>query len=804
MSNNVIQRILITDIQGPRLYTQADMPLAIAMKAKSLSSIDGTNASATAAFLSIRSNRVYIEPQDKGIQIRLNHRLEVGPRELRQGDVLQIEDTSFEIGHTGDTLSISLFDGPSYQGGEEHPNISHGEVIQPVAPPETVTRKSASPWRRILTLTGGLVFVSLVLILIHVFTAKSLLIEIDPPADSISLHGTPWPVKVRGRYLVRPGDYHLQAGRAGYHPLEQKIRVDTQPSQTIAFSLLKLPGYLNITSVPEHGVQIFIGDKLFGTTPTESLELAPGTYGLRATTDRYLSYTTQLVIEGGKTQQDLQIRLQPGWSEVSIDSRPEQAEIWLNGTRKGQTPLILELMAGEYRLDLLHPHFLPHTSDFLVVAGEPLAMAPVQLQTGTSHVMITSAPSGARVSIAGFEQGHTPLTAALVPNTEHRITLAKPGYHPSLQTITIKPGEQQTLSAHLEAILGTVIVQPAPEDAEVFVQGQPAGRGRLRLSLPSTPHRLEVRKSGYLSHAQTITPNPDTPQVIAVALKLSADSNPPLLPARILTRQGEVLVRLVGGRFSMGAPRREQGRRTNETQHIVALQRSSYIATTEVTNARFTAFMAAHHSGSYRGYDLSAPDLPVVNVTWADAVRYCNWLSELEGLEAVYEEKHGTWVAKNPIPSGYRLPTESEWEWAARWRPDGKLAKYAWGGEYPPVEITGNYADRSATGIVEVTLEGYDDGFAVASPVGSFKANPLGLFDLDGNVAEWCHDHHSIYPALSEDIYVDPAGPTSGSKHVIRGASWMRSNISNTRLSYRDQDNKKHVNLGFRIARYLD
>ena len=118
--------------------------------------------------------------------------------------------------------------------------------------------------------------------------------------------------------------------------------------------------------------------------------------------------------------------------------------------------------------------------------------------------------------------------------------------------------------------------------------------------------------------------------------------------------------------------------------------------------------------------------------------------------------------------------------------------------------VIGNYADHAASGLLEDTIDGYDDGFAAAAPVGSFKPNALGLFDLDGNVAEWCHDYHSIYPALSEKIYVDPTGPATGTKHVIRGASWMRSTLSSTRLSYRDQDNKRHVDVGFRIARYLD
>ncbi len=345
--------------------------------------------------------------------------------------------------------------------------------------------------RRLLTLTGALVFLSLVLVLVHVFTSKSLLIEIDPPADSVSLRGMPWPVQVRGRYLVRPGSYRLQARRAGYHPLDREIEVGAQASQSLAFSLLKLPGYLNISSVPEHGVRIRIDKTSFGSTPIKQLELAAGTYVLQASADRYLPYSTQLVIEGGHKPQDLEIQLLPGWAQVSIDSQPQQAEAWLDGTRRGHTPLRLELMAGEYRLDLHHPDYLPYTADFLVVAGQALALPRARLQAGTGHVRITSVPAGASVSIADRDHGQTPLNLALAPNAEHHITLTKPGYRPSHQTITVEPGRQQTFNAHLEALLGTVIVQATPEDAEVLVQVNPQAAAGSALNCRARPSGLK-------------------------------------------------------------------------------------------------------------------------------------------------------------------------------------------------------------------------------------------------------------------------------------------------------------------------
>ena len=252
----------------------------------------------------------------------------------------------------------------------------------------------------------------------------------------------------------------------------------------------------------------------------------------------------------------------------------------------------------------------------------------------------------------------------------------------------------------------------------------------------------------------------------------------------------------------MGASRREPGRRANETLREVELRRPSYLSLGEVTNAQFRRFQAAHSSGQFSSRDLDADAQPVVRVTWEQAAEYCNWLSAQEGLPPVYVMRGGKLVATTPITTGFRLPTEAEWSRAARY-PEGGALKYPWGASLPVPPASGNYADESARSVVSVVLQGYDDRFPVSSPVGSFRPNALGFFDLGGNVAEWVHDVYSIPPA-DAPLEKDPVGPAAGDLHVILGSSFLHGSVTELRLSYRDYATKPRADVGFRIARYAE
>ena len=266
-----------------------------------------------------------------------------------------------------------------------------------------------------------------------------------------------------------------------------------------------------------------------------------------------------------------------------------------------------------------------------------------------------------------------------------------------------------------------------------------------------------------------------------------------------------------GSSFLMGDEFNE-GNNDERPVHTVNVK-AFHLATHEVT---YSGWRTVHYWAIQNGYTFSnagqgkAADHPVQTVSWHDVVKWCNAKSEMDELAPCYTVNGAIYrsgeaaPACNWVADGYRLPTEAEWELAARGGLGGKrfpsgdninhnVANY-FNGKYPYESIQGaGYHPLYATG-----------GYPYTSPVGSFPSNDFGLFDMAGNVWEWCWDWHGPLYYSDPSAVTNPQGPSRGTYRVIRGGGWSNPAF-NQRVArrYANGPLNKYGYIGFRLARSL-
>ncbi|MEE3279688.1 MAG: PEGA domain-containing protein [Pseudomonadota bacterium] len=649
-----------------------------------------------------------------------------------------------------------------------------------------------------------LILASLLIVLVvglwFSFTAKSVRFILEPDSAQVLVSGG-FELTAFGYRLLREGDYSISATAAGYSPLNRPLTVGSQRNQTFNFELTKLPGRVGFSSEPP-GATIFRRGKEIGTTPfTALVEAGQGSFRYRL--DRYLDTEISAVIEGREIAQTVATTLRPAWAEVTIPTTPAGAQVLIDGEVSDfLTPGPAEILQGEHQVTVALSGYESWSDLIYVQPEERLALAPIQLKKAVATVTINSRPEGASITLDDQYEGVSPLQISVSPDEPHHTRISQVGYRPHQQSFTLGSGATKTISIQLEPLKGEVQIVTDPQDAEVWIDGKRNGNSDLTLTLTALPHDIELRLDGHAGYRTSITPQPGFPQRLRVRLLTIEEARFARLKPTQTTKFGHELVLLSPTSITMGASRREPGRRANEGFRTVELSRLFYLSKHEVTNEQFAAFAPGHDSGEFQDQRINKINQPVSNVSWIEAALYCNWLSQQEKLEPFYNVEFGKVVGFNQGAIGYRLPLEAEWAWAARHLNDeSSLLRFPWGEKLPPPNRHGNYADLSAQHVVGRIIFAYNDNHIVSSPIGTFKANAKGIYDLGGNVSEWVHDYYVIpEPGIS----LGPLGPPKGDYHVIRGSSWMHGTVTDLRLSFRDYGTEARRDVGFRIARFAE
>ncbi|HEX9208658.1 MAG TPA: PEGA domain-containing protein [Steroidobacteraceae bacterium] len=822
--------LILRDPLGERPLTAADFPVSLGGPGHTVI-LPGAGAG-TLGWIALHDGQLYLQPVE-GVDAPLCNGVPVTrPTWLREGDVIDVARGRLRVGVRADSRVLEVEDGsggnltvppeaplvPIVTGGDDESDERITTVAFRRAETARVTRR---PGRA--TVLAALGAACLVLVAWFLFAGRSVTIATQPAASSIELHGG-LALRIGKRHFALPGDYEVEIAQRGYATLRAPVKVVDAANQVFEFRLQKLPGRLSVQSPV--AARVSVDGRELGNAPGE-FRLAPGRHEVVVAAPRHLPYSAPVVIEGGDRRQTLVARPVPAWALLTVLTEPAGAQVLVDGQSRGATPAKLELDAGSHRIELRQAGFKPWVTDVQVVANEPQTLGPVRLGLPDGTLVVRTDPPGASVSVGGAYRGRAPLTIDVRPDTPLALVATRDGYEPATSQLTVGSGGRREVQLSLAPILGEVTVQADPVGAEVFANGRAVGKAGQALRLPAARQDIEVRLAGYRTYRAVVTPRPGLPQVLNVRLEeggappvaapstaaaaapagsaasRAASVAPGPLAATVRTKTGAELRLLGPASYTMGSPRRESGRRANESQRAIELRRRFYLGTREVTNAEFKQFRAQHRSGFVGQNTLETDRQPVVNVSWQEAAEYCNWLSQQEGLPPAYQSQGGKLVAVIPATTGYRLPTEAEWEWAARANRDGTLRKYPWGDALPVPAGAGNFGDRKAQPLLQTFLEDLDDGYAATASVGSFAANALGFQDLGGNVAEWTTDLYTVQPA-SAAVSVDPLAAGPGNVHVIRGSSWRHATVTELRVAFRDYGDGRRDDLGFRLARYAE
>jgi formylglycine-generating enzyme required for sulfatase activity len=505
-----------------------------------------------------------------------------------------------------------------------------------------------------------------------------------------------------------------------------------------------------------------------------------------------------------------------------IKTDPPGAMVFL-GDRGSNSPAeFRDVDSGNYKLHIMKPGFDP--VDMQVEISPGVALPVVKLSRSKGSLQITTQPGGATFELHSDTEpartGTAPATLAGLPTGTYELTAQKDGRELK-ESVEIKRDEVTT--QELVFAWGSVAVTSEPEGAEIFADGKSQGVAPVRIDLPTGKHMLAAKYQDWtedtrevtIEHGKDaavdfefaygsvkITSEPHGASVMQggkeiglttlfienvkpgkVSYELQMNGYKPVVVTGTVTAKEQT--------FLAERLQENQGPEHGKVWRNTLGMKFSPVGdilfcTCKTRTKDYDAFCAATGRQHEKPDFDQTEDHPVVKVNWYDAQAFCKWLTEKEHAAKILEDGQS-----------YRLPTDQEWSFAVGLpdeggstpeERDGKIKnEYPWGKAWPPPPGAGNYADLSARKLHVPIIDGYEDGFAQTSPVGSFPANRLGLYDMGGNVWEWVQDDYK------------GGGKDWG---VLRGGSWANSSRAELQSSYRNVVDRadRDVIYGFRCV----
>jgi len=527
-------------------------------------------------------------------------------------------------------------------------------------------------------------------------------------------------------------------GKIGGGTVKHGVKFDR--GDDIVNEIVDDTGFLTINTDPD-GATLFLNGKEIGTSP-KVLDKMVGRYVIVAELGKMYHPARQeldLATEGV----EIKLTLPPAFGRLKVTSKPSGAQVWLGGEQEGTTPYTRQRKpSGTYELRVVMDHYLSFKDSVTVEDGKTVT-EDVVLQQNYGGLEVRSEPSGAAITLDGKSTGQiTPHTYPTLEPGIHTVKLTLEGYGDALERATVRNRATERLSVALQAKYGLLSIMSSYDDGKpcrgkVFIDGRESGTTPMKKEVTAVTHHVRVAcEKGEKDERVLVAHNEKKKLNWVISVSGGAITG---------GKAGIKWVKIPGRTFMMGSDNSD-AYKDEKPVHRVRVS-GFQMAKTEVTVAQYRACVKARactkpKSGKYCNWGKSGrDDHPINCVDWNQAVAFSKW-------------------------AGGRLPTEAEWEYAAR--SGGKDRKYPWG----DAKATCRYAvmdDKRTTGSAGSETDGC--GGNRTWPVCSkTRGNTTqGLCDMAGNVWEWVHDWYGTYKSGAT---TDPTGPGAGSHRVKRGGSW--------------------------------
>ena len=464
---------------------------------------------------------------------------------------------------------------------------------------------------------------------------------------------------------------------------------------------------LVIRAVPAEA-EIYVDNKKVGTGEAICAVSIGSEHRYRVQCDDY--YTLEDKVKFDKSERkEIPVSLQPNFGYITIKSEPSGAEVYIDDKKVGTTPYQMKRLAlGSHVVEIRKEGYDSYADMVTVKNGEVnrqmenVKLTEIRVPVGSME--LSSSPSGAIITINGRQYGQTPKTLTGFEVGTYTVYFSKEGYHNLEQIVEIKDGKKETLSVTMTK--STVAQQPVPVTPTATAQG-----GNRTFTVNGVIFEMVSVKGGTFTMGCTS--------------EQGGDCRNNESPAHSVTLSDYYM-----GKFEVTVALFRAF--VNETGYRTDADKGgwSYIWTGSSWEKKSGVNWRCDVNGKVRGS--SEDNHPVIHVSWNDAVEFCNWLKRKTG-------------------SSFRLPTEAEWEYAARGGANSRGYKY------------------SGSNSIDDVAWYYDNAGGKTYAVGTKSPNELGIYDMTGNVWEWCEDWYGDY---SGGRQTNPKGPSSGSLRVLRGGSW--------------------------------